>query len=86
MYVSNRGHNTIAIFEISKEGDHLKLIFNESVKGEGPRNFKLSPDEKFLIVANQLTNNLVSFKRDEKTGLLHFTHQIESFTPVCILF
>jgi 6-phosphogluconolactonase (cycloisomerase 2 family) len=41
---------------------------------------------KYLLVANQHTNNIVSFKRDITTGLLKYSDQIEAPTPVCILF
>lgn len=86
VYASNRGHNSIAIFEVNSDDGSLKLLGHESTKGNGPRNFSLSPNEDFLLVANQLTNNIVSFKRDKNTGLLKFIYQIEAPTPVCILF
>ncbi len=86
VYASNRGHNSIAIFEVNNNNGSLKIIAHESTKGDSPRNFSLSPNDDFLLVANQLTNNIVAFKRDKKTGLLDFTHQIEAPTPVCILF
>jgi len=86
IYASNRGHNSIAIFEVNNLNGALKLIGHEPTLGNSPRNFSLSPNDNFLIVANQLTNNLVSFKRNKKTGLLKFKHQIEAPTPVCILF
>ena len=86
VYASNRGHNSIAVFEVNSDDGSLKLIGHESTKGNGPRNFSLSPNEDFLLVANQLTNNIVSFKRDKNTGLLKFIYQIEAPTPVCILF
>lgn len=86
VYASNRGHNSIAIFEVNTNNGNLKLIGHEPTLGNSPRNFSLSPNGNFLLVANQLTNNIVSFKRDKKTGLLEFIHQIEAPTPVCILF
>ncbi|NOQ91605.1 MAG: beta-propeller fold lactonase family protein, partial [Flavobacteriaceae bacterium] len=86
IYVSNRGHNSIAIFEVNSLNGFLKLIGHEATLGNSPRNFSLSPNDEFLLVANQLTNNIVAFKRNKKTGLLKFTHQIEAPTPVCILF
>ena len=86
LYASNRGHNSIAIFEVNSSDGSLKLITHEPTRGDGPRNFSLSPDEDYLLVANQKTNNILSFKRDEKTGLLSFVSEIEAFMPVCILF
>ena len=58
----------------------------EAVLGTNPRNFSLSPDEDFLLVANQDTNNIISFKRNAATGKLTFVAEISAPTPVCILF
>ena len=86
VYVSNRGHNTIAIYDVNARDGSLNLVGHQPTRGNGPRNFSLSPDEKYLLVANQHTNNIVSFKRDKPTGLLNYVYQIEAPTPVCILF
>ena len=86
LYASNRGHNSIAIFEVDTTNGTLNLISNESTHGNGPRNFSLSPDENYLLVANQHTKNIVSFKRDKVTGLLNYISETEAPTPVCILF
>lgn len=86
LYASNRGHNSIAVFGIDIKSGLLNLLGHESSRGDGPRNFSLSPNDEFLLVANQLTNNIVSFKRDKITGLLKYISQTEAPTPVCILF
>jgi len=85
LYGSNRGHNSIVIYEVSDNGN-LSLVGHELTRGDHPRNFSLSPDGKYLLVANQNTNNLVCFSRDEKTGLLTFVDEIKAPKPVCILF
>jgi 6-phosphogluconolactonase len=86
VYASNRGHNSIAIFAVNKESGELKALGHESTQGETPRNFSLTPDDTYLLVANQKTNNIVSFNRNEETGLLTKNSVIEAPTPVCILF
>lgn len=86
LYASNRGHNSIAIMAVNDANGALKLIGHESTKGDGPRNFSLSPDEKYVLVANQHTDTIVSYKRNAITGLLTFVDQIKAPTPVCILF
>lgn len=86
LYASNRGHNSIAIFAVDSDDGSLQIIEHESTRGEWPRNFSLTPDENYLLVANQHTNNIVSFKRDKHSGLLEYADQIESPTPVNILF
>jgi 6-phosphogluconolactonase len=85
LYGSNRGHNSIAIFKVLENGS-LKSIGFESTRGDHPRNFSLSPDEKFLLVANKNTNNIVCFQRDSQSGLLTFVDEVKAPSPVCILF
>ena len=86
LYVSNRGHNSIAIFKVSSDDGALTLVAHEATRGDGPRNFSLTPDENFLLVANQHSNNIISFKRNTATGLLEYVDEIKAPTPVCILF
>ncbi len=86
VYASNRGHNTIAIYSVNADNGSLNLVGHQPTLGYAPRNFSLSPDDNFLLVANRHTNNIVSFKRDKITGLLLKVDQIEAPTPVCILF
>ena len=86
LYASNRGHNSIVIFEVNASDGSLTLVGHESTRGKGPRNFSLTPDGHFLLVANQQSDNIISFSRDPNTGLLTFTDEIEAPAPVCILF
>lgn len=68
IYASNRGHDSIAIF--STEND-LNFVNWTMTQGSFPRDFNLSKDEKFLIVANQQTNNASLFERDDLSGELN---------------
>ncbi|MDR2661285.1 MAG: lactonase family protein [Lactobacillaceae bacterium] len=70
VYASNRGYNSIAIFEIDYVKKELKLIDNQDVYGDFPRDFNITNDNKFLIVANQKTNNATSFSIDNNSGKL----------------
>jgi len=86
LYASNRGHNSIAIFSISEEGN-LELLTTTSVEGDWPRNFTISPDENYLLVANQKSDNITVFKRNQETGLLSFTgNEVKLSKPVCLKF
>ena len=86
LYASNRGHNSIVIYEINQKNGHLKSVDFEPTLGENPRNFSLSPDNQYLLVANQDSDNIISFKRDSETGKLNFVSKINAPTPVCVLF
>jgi 6-phosphogluconolactonase len=86
LYASNRGEsNTIAIFKINKNTGHLSLLTHQSALGLAPRNFNFDPSGKYLLVANQNSNEVVIFKRDIKTGLLTDTgNRISIGKPVCL--
>lgn len=86
LYASNRGPNTLAIFSINQESGELTSDGFESTKGDWPRNFALTPDDKYLLVANERSDNIVVFERNIETGLLKFVSESKAFTPTCILF
>ncbi len=88
LYASNRGEaNILAIYAVNATDGTLAKIGNQSVLGQGPRNFTISPDGKFLLVANQNTDEVVVFARDIDTGLLNDTgHRIAVGAPVCLVF
>ena len=86
LYASNRGkENNIAIFSIEASSGKLTALGYESTRGEGPRNFSIDPSGNFLLVANQLTNNVEIFHRDPTTGLLkHTGSSLQIPNPVCL--
>jgi 6-phosphogluconolactonase len=86
LYASNRGAaNDIAIFAVDPSNGTLSHKSNQSVMGIAPRNFSLDPTEKFLLVANQRSDEIVIFKRDKKTGMLSDSgKRIAVPTPVCL--
>ncbi len=87
VYVSNRGHNTIAAFAIDQKTGKLGFIERESTQGEIPRNFGIDPSGKFLIAGNQSSNNVVVLKINQDTGALDPTgHKINVPSAVCVRF
>ncbi len=87
VYVSNRGHNSIAMFSIATPTGALNLEQTISTEGDWPRNFSLDPSSRWLLVANQRSNSIVVFARDEKSGRLKLTTgRIELPSPVCLRF
>ena len=57
LYVSNRGHNSIAVFDINDDGS-LSLHAIPACGGDWPRNFALAPNGGFVLVANQYSNEI----------------------------
>ncbi|HKG79509.1 MAG TPA: lactonase family protein [Pyrinomonadaceae bacterium] len=87
LYGSNRGHDSIVVFEIDPRTGKLKLIEHVSTEGKWPRNFTIDPTGRFLLVANQQTDNVVTFSIDSHTGRLKSTGNIEEIpSPVCLKF
>lgn len=70
LYVSNRGHNSLAIFEVDSNTGAIKTAGHPPTQGDFPRAFMITPNGKFLIVANRNTDNIVIFEIDQSTGQL----------------
>ncbi|PRY90673.1 lactonase family protein [Mongoliibacter ruber] len=86
LYASNRGDaNEITAFEIDKEG---KLEFVERTKSGGvmPRNFIITKDGKYLLVAHQESSDIVVFERNLKNGKLRLTDLKVTFNKPVYLF
>ncbi|MBH5317398.1 lactonase family protein [Paenibacillus sp. GSMTC-2017] len=87
LYSSNRGHNSIAVFAIDEQTGELTSIQHIECGGEQPRNFGLTPDGNYLLVANQKTGNVVVFNRDIELGTITQTSfKLELNAPVTICF
>ena len=86
VYASNRGHDSIAVFAIGKDGK-LKLVENVLTKGKAPRSFRIDPTGNYVLAANQNTSNIVVFRIDPKSGRLTDTGKsVDAPFPVCIQF
>lgn len=87
LYASNRGHDSITIFQINRKDGSLTQVGNCSTYGKTPRNFAISPNGRYLLAANQNSDSIIIFEIDKETGLL--TDPINSIKvsePVCIKF
>lgn len=86
LFVSNRGHESIACFSLDgKGGMTLKNIV--SVGGKFPRDFDFFPNVDILAATNQLSNDVTFFKYDEgNCNLLHLDIKIDVLNPLCIAF
>ena len=86
LYASNRlKEDGISIFSVDKRSGLLEKIGYINT-GIHPRNFTLSPDGKFIIVAERDSNRIEVFSRDKRTGLLTATpHKAELSMPVFVM-
>ena len=87
LYVSNRGHDSIARFSVEATDGRLSPLGHTPTGGACPRDFKLSPDGRFLLMENQRSDSIVVFAIDRATGALGRSESVLSTpTPVCLAF
>lgn len=86
LYATNRGDfNNVVIYQINAATGKLSTIGFHSTLGEGPRNFNFSPSGKWLLMANQNSDEIVVFSRNQKTGLIDDSgKRIAVGKPVCL--
>jgi 6-phosphogluconolactonase len=75
LYVGNRGHDSIAVFDIKASDGRLTLAANVPAGGKTPRNLRLDPTGQFLLSANEGDGTITVFKVDGHTGSLTPTGQ-----------
>ena len=87
LYTSHRlKKDGIAIFAIDPEKGTLTKIGYQHT-GIHPRNFAITPNGKYLLVACRDDNKIQVFERNEATGeLTETTQAIEVDRPTCIVF
>jgi len=75
LYVSNRGHDSIAVFTIDAHDGSLRFVEATRSGGRTPRSFAIAPDGRFLIAAHQHGHSLTVFRIDPERGTLSPTGQ-----------
>ena len=86
LYVSNRGHDSIAVFAVDRSSGRLALVEYVSTAGATPRDFAIDPSGRLLVVVNQDAYTLVSFWIDPASGRLDATgHTLRLAKPACVL-
>lgn len=86
VYASNRlKGDGIAIFRVNANGELSKKGYQPT--GIHPRNFNLTPNGRYLLVACRDSNEIQIYERNQETGLLHDTgRKISMPKPVCLKF
>jgi 6-phosphogluconolactonase len=87
LYTSNRGHNSIAIFQVDEATGKLTAAGHQGKDVNIPRNFNVDPTGKWLVVCNQASDSVIVFKINAENGSLEPTDvKIEVGAPVCVKF
>ena len=86
LYVSNRGHDSLAVYAIGPNGQ-LSLIQHMLKVPATPRGFGLSHDGRWLVCAGQKSGTINAYRVDPETGKLTDTMQsVTAGSSCCILF
>ena len=80
---SNRGYDSIAVFDVDRATGALTLLAINPTMGRGPRDFAILPDGKTVIVAHQYTDNVLMFSLNQDGTLTHFGNQVLVPQGVC---
>jgi 6-phosphogluconolactonase len=87
LYACNRGAaEELLTFSVGPDG-RLNFISRLQTAGKEARHFIVSPDDGYLLVAEQFSNEVAVFARDRHTGVLKPTdasYPVDS--PSCIIF
>ncbi len=87
LYVSNRGHDSIAVFAIDPQTGLLSFIEATSSTGRTPRFFTLTPNGRYLFALNEDSDSIAAFAVDPEQGTLQATgFSTSSGSPVCMVF
>lgn len=87
LYASNRGHDSIAVFDIGQGDGLLSPTAWQDSGGATPRFFALSPDGRLLYALNEDSDSIVAFVIDDATGRLNPTgFSAACGSPVCMVF
>jgi len=69
LYLSNRGHNSIAGFAIDEATGQLSSLGQQPTE-PSPRAFNLDPSGRYLFAAGQASGQLATYRIDGRTGEL----------------
>ncbi|EKO3802886.1 lactonase family protein [Vibrio harveyi] len=84
VYVSCRAQNLISTFDVTS--DIPVQIAASDCGGAFPRDFVLSCDGQWMLVANQHSHNVASFHRNPETGVITPTgYSCDIGAPVCLV-
>jgi len=79
--VSNRGHDSIAVFQVQNEMSSAGCLFpaqTTHTRGATPRHFQFDGSGQWVIAANQDSDNISVFRLNLATGQLEWTGHVYS--------
>jgi len=87
VFVTNRGPagGSVAMLRYDEDRDTVVLVALESTHGRHPRDCALTPDGRYLLVANQESDTVGVFAVDGEHETLSYMSSLAIATPACVL-
>jgi 6-phosphogluconolactonase len=70
VYASNRGNNTVVLFNVDADKGTLTYVEEQGTGGKTPRHFGIQPNAQHLVIANQDADQLLACRIDSGNGRL----------------
>jgi 6-phosphogluconolactonase len=70
LYGSNRGHDSIVIYDVNTNSGMMTLVGHQPTGGAVPRHFSVEPSGEILLVGNQGSDDVRTFRIDPQAGTL----------------
>jgi 6-phosphogluconolactonase len=87
LFASNRGHNSVAVLAVNTASGSLKVLQHQPTLGKAPRFIGLDLSGRWLLAANQSSDNIVVFPFAVDTGKLGAAAaNLTVPIPVCLVF
>ena len=86
VYVSNRGEDSIAAYEIAPETGLLRYLAPAHSAGKMPRFFTLDPMGRWLHALNEASDAVSGFRVDPANGQLTHESSTPCGSPICMVF
>lgn len=86
VYASNRGDNTIVAYSVDRTSGQLTFLQRVTAGGD-PWSFSLHPGGRWMLIANEHTNNVAVWRVDPASGRMTDTGvSVSTPAPVCVCF
>ena len=87
LYVSNRGHNSVVLFNVDSDKGTLTYVEEQVTRGVKPRHFGIEPSGKYLAIGNQDSDTVLVAHIDAGNGRLMPMGVLANVpSPVCVKF
>lgn len=85
VYGSNRGHDSIVVFDAERDSGTLTPVDYPSTSGEWPRHFAIDVSGRVVFVENRRSDEVVAVRIDGNAGALEPAGStVEVPSPVCL--